>query len=251
VGALIILSLGRGASAFLVALVGVLAAAELYATLRSRGYRPAAPVGLVGVGALVLVSYDRGLEAWPLVLVLVSVFTLLWYLIRVEDARPLVNFAMTMVPFGYVGILAGFGGLILALPNGVGILLGAAIAAVAHDVFGYAVGARLGTTHVAPSISPNKTLEGLMGGVTAAIMASLIFSRLITPWDGGSALWLGFVVGVSAPIGDLCESMLKRDMGVKDFGNLLPGHGGILDRFDAILFALPGTYYLVRALDLF
>lgn len=262
VAALLVLSFGRGPAAWLVALVAALAAAEMYATLRSRGYRPAAPVGLVGTAALVLVSYDRGSDgfpfidrgfaAWPLVIMLVTVFSLLWYLARVDDARPLVNFAMTLVPFGYVGVLAGFGGLILAFPDGVGILLGAAIAAVAYDLFGYAIGARIGTTRIAPAVSPNKTVEGLLGGVTAAVVTALVVPGIIGihPWDAGKALWLGVVVGVSAPMGDLIESMLKRDTGVKDFGNLLPGHGGVLDRFDAILFVLPGTFYLAQHLFL-
>jgi phosphatidate cytidylyltransferase len=72
----------------------------------------------------------------------------------------------------------------------------------------------------------------------------------LAPWDSGSALALGLVVAVVAPIGDLCESMIKRDLGVKDMGSVLPGHGGLLDRFDAMLFALPAAYYLCRVLDL-
>jgi phosphatidate cytidylyltransferase len=71
----------------------------------------------------------------------------------------------------------------------------------------------------------------------------------ISPWGRFSALALGVVVAVMAPLGDLCESLLKRDLGVKDLGGLLPGHGGVLDRFDAMLFALPAVYYLIKLLD--
>jgi phosphatidate cytidylyltransferase len=83
-----------------------------------------------------------------------------------------------------------------------------------------------------------------------ATLASVIVVRMIHPWDLGSAFALGVVVSVVAPLGDLCESMIKRDLGVKDMGSILPGHGGMLDRFDAMLFVLPATYYLARLLDL-
>jgi phosphatidate cytidylyltransferase len=183
---------------------------------------------------------------------LAGITSLLWFLIRAEEqARPVANLGMTVLPVAYVGVLAGFGGLILGFPNGIGILLGAVIPTVAHDVMGFAVGSRLGTHRIAPEVSPNKTAEGLIGAVLGAIVAALIFVRPIHPWSTGSAFWLGVVVAVMAPIGDLVESMLKRDIGVKDFSSLIPGHGGLLDRFDSILFVLPGVFYLVRILDLF
>jgi phosphatidate cytidylyltransferase len=90
------------------------------------------------------------------------------------------------------------------------------------------------------------------GGALASVVVSVVVLGMIglAPWDAGSALALGLVVSVVAPIGDLCESMIKRDLGVKDMGSVLPGHGGLLDRFDAMLFALPAAYYLCRVLDL-
>ncbi len=100
--------------------------------------------------------------------------------------------------------------------------------------------------------SPNKTVEGLVGGMVMAIVFVVVPCVLfpgISPWDNfGDALLLGLVAAVTAPLGDLCESLLKRDLDVKDMGGLLPGHGGVLDRFDAILFVLPATYYLARIL---
>lgn len=251
VAALVVFRVGRGPTAWLVAAAAALAAAELYAALRARGYRPAAPVGLAATGGMVLASYDRGFEGFTLVLGLSTITSLVWFLIKAEDARPLVNAALTLLPIVYVGMLASFGGLLLAFPNGIGMVLGVVIAVVAYDVFGYFVGWRIGTRRIAPSISPNKTSEGLVAGILGAVIACLIFVRPIHPWDAGSALWLGVVVGVAAPIGDLIESMLKRDMGLKDFGTLIPGHGGVLDRFDAMLFSLPAAFYLVRVLELF
>jgi phosphatidate cytidylyltransferase len=75
-----------------------------------------------------------------------------------------------------------------------------------------------------------------------------VIVRFIDPWDGGKAFWLAVVVAVAAPLGDLCESMIKRDLDVKDMGHLLRGHGGVLDRIDGLLFVMPATYYLIRLL---
>ena len=98
-----------------------------------------------------------------------------------------------------------------------------------------------------PNVSPHKTLEGLIAGAIAAVVLGGFVGALLHPWAAkgvGAGLALGFVVAVTAPIGDLVESMLKRDLRVKDLGGILPGHGGFLDRFDAMLFALPAAYYL-------
>jgi phosphatidate cytidylyltransferase len=100
--------------------------------------------------------------------------------------------------------------------------------------------------------SPNKTVEGLFGGMIATVLVTTVVVGFvgIAPWDGaGDAFLLGVAAAIVAPLGDLCESMLKRDLGVKDMGSILPGHGGLLDRFDALLFVLPITYYVARLLD--
>lgn len=252
VAALVVFNLGRFPTAVLVALIAGACAAEFYAALRARGYKPAAPAGIASCVCLVLASYDRLFEGFALVLALSAITILIWFLIQAEEARPTVNAALTMLPVLYVGVLASFGGFLLAVPtNGIGYLLGVVIAVAAYDVFGYFVGSRIGTRRIAPSISPNKTSEGLIGGMLGAVVACLIFVRPISPWDFGSALWLGVVIGIAAPLGDLIESMIKRDMGLKDFGQLIPGHGGVLDRFDAMLFSLPPAYFLIRVLEVF
>jgi phosphatidate cytidylyltransferase len=153
--------------------------------------------------------------------------------------------------FVYVGVLGAFAGLLLSYQNGVGLILGVAICVVAYDVVGYVIGSQFGKARVAPMVSPNKTVEGLVAGMVASIVFALVIVNRITPWnDIGDALALGVVVAIAAPLGDLCQSMLKRDLGIKDFGAILPGHGGVLDRFDAILFCLPAVYYLARALTI-
>jgi phosphatidate cytidylyltransferase len=252
--ALICLKFGRGTATAMVAVIVGLASLELYEAFRRAGHRPASVIGLLGSITLVVAAYKRGVRAYPDILVLVMVFSMLWYLAGVVRARANVNIGMTLLGFVYVGGLGGFAGLLLTQPNGVGLVLGMAICAVGYDLFGYFVGSQFGRTRIAPGVSPNKTLEGLVAGMAAAIVLGVIVSGVIklTPWDAkvSYGLALGVVVAIMAPLGDLCESMIKRDLGIKDLGSILPGHGGVLDRFDAMLFCLPAVYYLARYLGI-
>jgi phosphatidate cytidylyltransferase len=249
--ALICLKLGRDATTVLATAVVGIASLELFSGLQKRGFRPATILAVLGSIAIVPLAFQRGEFAFPFTIAIVTVFTLLWYLFEVVRARPVVNVAVTIMGFVYVGCLGAFAGLLLSYENGVGLILGVVICVVAYDVVGYLTGSQLGRKRLAPSISPNKTLEGLIGGMVASIFFALVVVHQITPWnDLTDALALGVVVAIMAPLGDLCESLLKRDIGVKDFGTLLPGHGGVLDRFDALLFCLPAVYYLARALSI-
>jgi phosphatidate cytidylyltransferase len=178
---------------------------------------------------------------------------MLWYLAGVVRARPTMNVAVTVMAFLYVGFLGSFAAAIIsdrAFPSTdrTGVLLGAILATIAYDIGAYFVGRWAGKTPLAPAISPNKTVEGMVGACLATLLVCLVIVRAIAPWDGGKAFWLAVVVCVAAPLGDLVESMIKRDLSVKDMGALLPGHGGVLDRIDALLFVAPATYYLMRLL---
>jgi CDP-diglyceride synthetase len=248
-GGLLILNAGPGPASVLVSLIVAMGVIELCGALRTQGYRPAGLVALLGSVALVLGAYHSGESAFAAVVAVVAPATLLWYLAGVTRARPAPGVASTFLVFGYVGIMGGFAGLILGLRDGVGLLLGVVLCAVAYDVSGYLAGRRFGRRHIAPSISPNKTAEGLLAGMAGSVVIGFVLVGSISPWGRFSALALGVVVAVMAPLGDLCESLLKRDLGVKDLGGLLPGHGGVLDRFDAMLFALPAVYYLIKLLD--
>jgi phosphatidate cytidylyltransferase len=253
---LLFLSAGRGWATVLVAGIVGVATFELLEGFRKAGFRVASIIGVLGAVTVVGAAYklDNGLQAFPLVTTLVVVFSMLWYFLEVVRARATVNIAMTLLGFVYVGFLSAFAALMLQYPDGVGMIIGLAICAVGYDVAGYVVGSRLGRTPLAPSISPHKTVEGLVAGMLAAFVLGGIVSKGfgLAPWDGSlsDGLALGVVVAILAPLGDLCESMIKRDLGVKDLGTFLPGHGGILDRFDAILFCLPAVYYLVIYLGL-
>jgi len=239
-------AIGPRALIVLILAAVTMAAAELFQALRTRGYQPATLLGLVGCASMVAGTYWRGEAAFPLVLTLMVIFSFLWYLAGVVHAKPTMNIAVTLFAFVYVGFLGSFAALFLRVPEGrgVGILIGAVIVTAFHDIGAYLVGKYWGKTPLAPELSPNKTFEGLVGGVLTSVAVSRLVVSRIGPWDAGKAFWLGVVVAIAAPLGDLCESMIKRDLGVKDMGKLLPGHGGVLDRIDALLFVIPATYYL-------
>jgi phosphatidate cytidylyltransferase len=197
--------------------------------------------------AIVPIAYNEGDSAFPLVAVLVVTFTFLWYLVEVVRARPSINVGLTLLPFAWVGFFGAFAGLLLAPdPGGTGLLLGVAIPAVACDVVGYFVGRSMGRTPLLQRVSPNKTVEGLVAGGVAAVVLGGVVGTVLHPWADygvGAGIMLGLIVAVTVPIGDLIESLVKRDLGLKDFSTILPGHGGFLDRFDGILFALPFAFY--------
>ncbi|MHB8595011.1 MAG: phosphatidate cytidylyltransferase [Acidimicrobiales bacterium] len=253
--ALACFKIGTVASLVLVTVVAVLAAAECYAALRRSGMRPATLLGLVATVALMVSAYTKGVAALPLVLVMVLVTAMIWYLVGAERGSPVEGISATVLAFVWVGLLGSFAALLLAPSvypqrHGIAFLLGAIVATVAEDVGALAIGSWLGRHQLAPHVSPNKTWEGAIGGAVLAVVASAAITGQMHPWTPAKAAVLGLVVAVVAPIGDLCESLVKRDLGLKDMGSLLPGHGGVLDRIDALLFVLPATYYLVRVLNL-
>ena len=229
----------------------VLAAIELFTALRRAGYKPATLLGITAAAMLPIAAYWKGEAAYPVVLFLTAAFGLLWYLAGAGgDDSPVLGVASTMLVVGYVVVLGSFAALILTLPSGIGVLYGAILTTVGYDVGAFFVGRSLGTRPMS-SASPNKTFEGLAAGWIASVLVSVVVLGHISPWDeigfGEKALF-GLIAALAATLGDLCESVLKRDLGVKDMGTLLPGHGGVLDRFDALLFVLPATYYAARIL---
>jgi phosphatidate cytidylyltransferase len=247
--ALLAFVIGRAGTAVLVTVIVAAAAFELFEGFRRAGFQPATLLALLGSLSMVGIAYNHGERAFPLVTAVVVAFTLFWYLAKVVHARPMVNAAVTIFGFSYVGILGGFAGLLLVFPDGVGMVIGLVLCAVSYDVAGYFVGSRMGHRPLMPDVSPNKTLEGLAGGMAASVVMGIIIAIVgLHPWNAlSNGVLLGIIVAVFAPLGDLVESMLKRDLGLKDFGTILPGHGGVLDRFDAMLFCLPAVYYLVVA----
>jgi CDP-diglyceride synthetase len=241
----------------LIAIVAGMASVELLDAMRKAGTHPAVLFGISAAVAMPLAAYARGEQAIPLVMGLTIVFGFLWYLAGADTHRPVLNLGLTMFNIFYIGGLAAFGALILTFNNGRELLL-ATIAIVAFsDIGAYFGGKTFGKKFFGDRIlhesSPKKTWEGVIFGAVAAVVAAVVLKYLgISNFADNltHTILLGLLVAMMAPLGDLAESLTKRDLGVKDMGTLLPGHGGILDRVDGLLFALPAVFYLTRVLEL-
>ena len=229
----------------LVGVTAVLGVRELSIAFQERGIRfPLIPVAVGGAGMLVA-AYYRGEGALAAALALTIVAVVVWRLTDpaegyLRDASAGV-FAAVYVPF-----LAGFAMLLTAADHGAQRALIFMILTAGNDTGGYAAGALIGRHKMAPSISPKKSWEGLAGSLltTAAAGAITMVTMLhAQAWQGAV---LGVAVVVSATLGDLCESMIKRDLGIKDMGTLLPGHGGVMDRLDSLLPTAPVVFLLLK-----
>ena len=156
--------------------------------------------------------------------------------------------AASVFIIGYLPLLASFVGLILASPNGAAKVVAVLLAISGADTGGYAVGATLGKHPMAPLISPKKTWEGMAGSFGLASLVTILMAvyGLGQPWWYG--LILAVVVVIAGTAGDLIESMIKRDVGIKDMSSFLPGHGGVLDRLDSTLFAAPAAWIVFALL---
>jgi phosphatidate cytidylyltransferase len=239
--------------AFVAFLLGIvtLALLELLTVLRARATRPARPV-VLGVGALLVVgAYLEGPAALSFGLLVAILGAFGWYLVdrgRTEVTR---NVAATVFAVVYVPFMAAHLSLVVdRADHYVGALIGYAVLVVVYDTAAYATGATIGRRPIAPQVSPNKSWEGAIGATVACLLAGAFLLPLWEPWTLASGLVLAALTCVVAPLGDLSESMLKRDLAVKDMGSILPGHGGVLDRVDALLFMAPVLYYVLAAFDM-
>jgi phosphatidate cytidylyltransferase len=239
--------------AFVAFLLGIvtLALLELLTVLRARATRPAQPVVLAMAVLLVVGAYLEGPSALSFGLLLTILAAFGWYLVdrgRTEVTR---NVAATVFAVVYVPFMAAHLSLVVGRADHyVGAVLGYAALVVIYDTAAYATGATLGRHPIAPQVSPNKSWEGAIGASVACLAAGAFLLPLWEPWTLASGLVLAGATCVVAPLGDLSESMLKRDLAVKDMGSILPGHGGILDRVDALLVMAPVLYYVLAAFDL-
>ncbi|BCJ54739.1 hypothetical protein Asp14428_62140 [Actinoplanes sp. NBRC 14428] len=217
---------------------------EMVRALKVTGARPPL-VPLIGGGLLMTgLAWYAGSDALELGLAATLLAALVWRFSEHKAGfrRDIVAAALVAV---YVPFLLSFGVLLVKPDDGVSRVLCTLLAVVLSDTGGYAAGVFFGKHPMAPTISPKKSWEGFAGSVTAAAVGSslLLYFMLDIPFGWG--LLFGAVISVSAVVGDLAESMLKRDIGIKDMSNLLPGHGGVMDRLDSILFAVPAAYLLL------
>lgn len=235
---------------FVTALV-VVAVFELATALRAKG-RLRSRWPLVGLsGAMVPVAFYLGPEGqlWSFLgaIVLVAVSRALRPLFdRPSLASTLPDIGVAIMVLGYVPFLGGFAVAIAALPGGQWWVLAGVVIVVAVDTGAYATGLSFGRTPLAPKISPKKTWEGFAGSLVAALIAGALLGTLML----GLPLWVGLLLGAlllgSATLGDLIESLIKRDLEIKDISSWLPGHGGFLDRLDSMLPSMAMLYVMVQ-----
>ena len=221
---------------------------EMVRALRATGANPPLVPLLAGGVLITSLAWYEGPDAMVLGLVVTILAAIVW---RIADGagasrRDLTASVMVAV---YVPFLLGFGALLAEPDDGRWRVLAALLAVVLSDTGGYAAGVFLGTHKMAPSISPGKTWEGFAGSVAAAAVGSALFMFFSLDVAFYWGLLFGAVISAVAVLGDLAESMLKRDLGIKDMSNLLPGHGGVMDRLDSILFAVPTAYLLLSLIS--
>jgi phosphatidate cytidylyltransferase len=247
----------QGGEVFAIGLLGlgVIALGELY-TLMGRVRPPALAGFLTLVGLLAAALYG---EPRHVLIVLVAAFPVTFFLALMRPRRENVSWAIAVGMFGPLWIgLAMVHAIWLRdlsiieggdrIVTGMGLVFDVLIATFVGDTFAYFVGRSYGRTKIAPLISPNKTLEGLLGGIVGGTLTFWLcglYQDWLTGWD---ALVIGFFVALVAPLGDLFESLIKRDLEVKDTSRFFGAHGGVLDRLDAVFFTIVVGYYAAVAL---
>jgi len=231
-----------------IALAVVIAVLELDAALRTTAARPPTAVVLVAGLAMLAGAFVYGARGQLAAVIVMVLAVLAWTLADRSDPAPLQSAGSGLLIGMWVPFLASFLALLLRRPDGQWYVILTVLLTAASDIFAYAVGYRFGRHKLAPAVSPGKTWEGVVGGMlgamlVAAIAGPLLIGRLAV----GHAVALGALVAIVAVIGDLAESAVKRSLGVKDLGRLLPGHGGMMDRVDAMLFTLPVAHLVLLA----
>jgi phosphatidate cytidylyltransferase len=244
------IAIGTGPFAILAGIVVLFAQGELYLALQKRNYQPATALGLVA-GALVLgAGYYRGESAMLAMVALATFATFLWFMATPAQHRHNVvtNVALTVFGIVYIPMLAGYVFSVLRLPDGRGLGLSIIGLTFAYDTAAFAVGYLSGSRPLAPTISPKKSWEGAIGAtlVVMALSVGVVANSVSSLDTFAKSIGLAVVVALFAPLGDLAESLLKRDLQLKDMGSILPGHGGVLDRIDSVLFVAPAAFLFLR-----
>lgn len=242
----------------LLSVIIFLASKEFVHILEHKGFFPSLKVILVADIIFAVLAYFNCFSLVPLAFTVGTMIAFMWVLFRGKQPY-IANVATTIVGFVYSGwfplhllFLRDLGShntssiqMIFKtdfMNAGLGYVIFMFLLVIITDVGCYYFGRKFGKHKLAPVISPNKTIEGSIGGAICALVGGFIIAYFIKlPWY--HALIAGLLVTGFAQIGDLCESLLKRDAGVKDSGNLLPGHGGFLDRTDSYVFTIPVIYY--------
>ncbi len=235
--------------ALLVTTAALLSGFEFYRIMRGIKHEPSYVAGLTLVALAVWDAYqpESGILRWALLAVVMAM--LVWHILRRDTSGFLVTWALTLTGAVYTGVLAGYLVSLRNLPNGLGWLLLTLVGTWTCDTVAFLVGSWWGRRGFFTEISPKKTMEGAVGGCLGGTIVTTAGGWYLglPPWQ---ALLLGIVLVLGVTFGDLAESLIKRQVGAKDSGDLIPGHGGMLDRIDSLLFAGPIVYYFVTWLVL-
>jgi phosphatidate cytidylyltransferase len=259
--AVLVIWWGDAALATLLAIVAALGAWEFYRMAANRGAMPLAGAGITAAALVPLAVHAHYLRVFTLPLsagvlaVLALLGATIW--LRGVEGQPLLAAATTVFGVLYVGVPLAYGYALRYFDYSVGRNAGTAIVFFpvlltwASDVGAYAFGRLIGRRKLIPSVSPGKTVAGALGGLLVTLLVAAAYVtwvlRPVASLSLGVGALVGFALAVSAAaqLGDLAESLLKRDAGVKDSSHLIPGHGGVLDRFDSLFFVLPLSYVLL------
>jgi phosphatidate cytidylyltransferase len=206
-------------------------------------WRPVAVVGFAALAAMVFAAKSGGQGGVLEVAMAAVPVTVLVVLVR-EQARPTVAVGGTLLGVYWIGLAFGHAELLRQLPHGDGVLIDVLVGTFVGDTAAYFGGRLFGRRQLAPKVSPGKTVEGLFFGMLGAVLAIFIAGLYQTWLTQGNALLLGVAVAVLGPLGDLFESLVKRDAGAKDAGTLFGAHGGALDRLDGAIFTVVAGYYI-------
>jgi phosphatidate cytidylyltransferase len=246
VATIIFIGLGGLAFQLFIIAAGLICIHECYRLLSL--WRPVPAVGFVALAAMVFAARSGGQGGVLEVAVAAVPVTLVLVLMR-EQPRPTVAIGGTLLGIYWIGLAFGHVELLRQLPHGNSVLLDVLVGTFVGDTAAYAGGRLFGRHRLAPTLSPGKTVEGLVCGMLGAVLAVFIAGLYQTWLTQGDALLLGIAVAVLGPLGDLFESVVKRDAGAKDAGTLFGAHGGALDRLDAAMFTVVVGYYVWLAVQ--
>jgi phosphatidate cytidylyltransferase len=238
--------LGTDAFFCLAFAVVVISLYELLDALARSGHRPSIPLGLAGTAGMMVVAYGErpGYLAVVLALTLVGAFV---FALRPGRGRSAASdAAWTLLGVAWIGGGGAGAVSILTLGAGVELLIASVLVIALDDIGAYFVGSKFGRHKMAPSISPAKSWEGFAGGLATALLGGVLAAVLLDELKPLDGLAMGGIAGILAPVGDLVESVTKREIGIKDSGRLLPGHGGFLDLLDGIIFCCPVMFLYLR-----
>jgi phosphatidate cytidylyltransferase len=248
---------GPAAFAVVAGIAVLVAQGELFGVMVKAHNQPATLVGLVAGVLMMAGAYYRGEAATPAMFALGVMASFLWFMTVPAEHRTNVmrNIGLTVLNMAWIPLLAGYLIATLKLPDGRALVFAIILLTFLFDTAAFLIGSVSGggwfQRPLAPNVSPKKSWEGLLGGTFATVVASGAFvTSFVGPFEDKrvDALLLGLVVSIAATLGDLAESVVKRDVGVKDMGTVLPGHGGVLDRIDSLLFVAPATFLLFRVI---